>query len=571
MNRASCTISLPLATLAALLLSGLALYAQPPGNGGQQETERVGPPAKQDKKAKASERKLLSELDTPYRRWLEEDVLYIITPEERSAFLRLSTNEEREQFIENFWQRRNPDPESPDNTYKEEYYRRIAYANARFSSGLPGWKTDRGRIYIVFGPPDERDIHPSGGAYERLPEEGGGSTTTYPFEDWRYRHIDGIGDDINLEFVDKTWSGEYHLTMDPCEKDALATTAAGAPMTEITGDSPVGFRNANPNGTTCGKSQMAEPYDPHEFDRIEQIAKILSTPKLKNPEMEALVSSRVLRNTLPFQYELSFLRVTSDTVLVPITVQIANRNLTFESKDGVHSAVVDVYGRVTTLTNRVVQKFEDTLNRDYPDSLAEQARKGLSIYQKAVPLQPGLYRLDLVVKDVKSGNVGVVGTRLAVPRYDYEKLSSSTLLLADEMERVSSKQVGLGQFVIGDAKVRPRVDQAFSESERMNAYLQIYNLGVDEQTHRSNVTFEFVITRLDSKPEKEVFRKAETSDEYGQSGQQVTLAKRIPLSGLVPGRYRFLVKVTDNVTKESISPSAEFTVKEPATAAAAKN
>jgi len=564
-------VTITLALVAAILVPAVAARAKPQDKSAQQETESVGPPENAAKQAKASERKLLKELDTPYRRWLEEDVVYIITPDERKAFLRLSTNEEREQFIESFWQKRNPNPESPDNAFKEEHYRRIAYANARYASGLPGWRTDRGHIYIMWGPPDETDSHPSGGAYERTPEEGGGSTTAYPFEDWRYRHIDGIGDDVNLEFVDKTWSGEFHLTMDPCEKDALATTAGGSSMSEMMGDASRSYRATNPNGTSCAKSMLADPFDPHEFTRIQTFADVLSTPKLKNPDMAALVTSRVLRNQLTFDYELSFLRITSDTDLVPITVQVANRQLTWESKDGVHSAVLDVYGRVSTLTGKVVQTFEDTLNRDFPDSLAQEARQGLSVYQKAVPLAPGLYRLDLVLKDVKSGNVGVLNTRLAVPRYDYEKLSASTLLLADQMEQVPSKQVGLGQFVIGDAKVRPRVNQTFKPAEHMNVYLQIYNLGVDEKTHRSNVTYEFAVTRLDGAAAQEIFRKKETSDEFGQSGQQVTLEKRIPLAGLAPGRYKFTVLVTDNVSKQSISPTAEFTVKDAAAAAAAKN
>ena len=560
-------ILLALAGAGLLPVAGAAAQSQVDAS--PQQTETAGPAGQTLKQKKATERKLLKELNMQYRDWLEEDVVYIITDEERKAFLQLTTNEEREQFIEHFWQRRNPNPESPDNEFKDEHYRRIAYANARFTSGLPGWKTDRGRIYIMWGPPDERDSHPSGGAYERLPEEGGGSTTAYPFEDWRYRHIDGIGDDINLEFVDTTWSGEFHLTMDPCEKDALAHTATGGTsMSEAMGMSTRSQRFVNPNGTTCSASQMGDPIDPHEFDRIENFAAILSTPKLKNPEMEGLVTSRILRNPLTFDYELSFLRITSDTDLVPITVSVSNRQLTFEMRDGVHSAVVDVYGRVTTLTGHVVQTFEDTLNRDFPDSLAHQMREGLSEYQKAVPLRPGLYRLDLVLKDMKSGNVGVVSTRLAVPHYDTEKLSASTLLLADLMEQVPSKQVGLGQFVIGDAKVRPRVNQTFTPAERMNAYVQIYNLGVDEKTHRSNVSFDFVISRVDGGTAQVVFRKKETSEEFGQSGQQVSLEKRVPLTGLEPGRYRFSVEVTDNVSKQSITPSAEFIVKAAATAAA---
>ena len=564
--------AITIAVLAATLVPAVAARANPQEKPAPQDTEKIGPPPTTNKQAKASDRKLLKELETPYRRWLEEDVVYIITDDERKTFLRLSTNEEREQFVEMFWQKRNPNPESPDNEFKEEHYRRIAYVNARYASGLPGWRTDRGHIYIMWGPPDETDSHPSGGAYERLPEEGGGSTTAYPFEDWRYRHIDGIGDDVNIEFVDTTWSGEFHLTMDPCEKDALAkTNTGGTSMSEIMGDSTRADRFSNPNGTTCSKSQATGGgIDPLEFTRLQTFADILTRPQVKNKELEALVTSRILRNQLIFEYQYSFLRVTSDTVLVPITVQISNRQLTWETRDGVHSAVLDVFGRVSTLTGRVVQTFEDTLNRDFPDSLAQQSRQGMSVYQKAVPLRPGLYRLDLVLKDVKSGNVGVVGTSLRVPRYDYEQLSASNLILADQMERVSSKQVGLGQFVIGDAKVRPRVNQSFTTGERMSVYLQIYNLGVDEKTHHSDVTYDFILTRLDGGTAKEVFHKKETSDEFGQSGQQVTLEKRIPLAGLEPGRYKFTVQVTDNVSKQSISPTADFTVKE-AAAAAARN
>ena len=566
-------IAITLALVAAISAPVTAYSRSPQDAQGQQPGAADGPPQPEGsvKAKQQSDRKLLKELDTPYRRWLDEDVVYIITPDERTAFLRLTTNEEREQFIEAFWQRRNPNPESPDNDFKDEHYRRIAYANARFGSGLPGWKTDRGHVYILWGPPDERDAHPNGGAWERLPEEGGGSTTTYPYEDWRYRHIDGIGDDVNIEFVDKTWAGEYHLTMDPCEKDALANTAAGPAMTEMTGDSPRSFRAQNPNGTSCAKSQLADPIDPREFTRIQTFADILTAPQAKDRPLEPLVSSKVLRNQINFQYKYYFMRVTSSTDLVPITVQVPNRQLTFENKDGVNFAEVSIYGRISTVSGKVVQSFDDTLKRDFPDSLMRQSREGLSVYQKGVPLRPGLYRLDLVIKDLKSGNVGVESTSLAVPRFDDEKLTSSTMILADQMERVGEKQIGLGQFVIGDAKVRPRVNSNFTTAESLSVYVQLYNLTLDEKTHKADAGLVFTITRIDGNETKEVFRKRETSmEQFGPAGRLLTIEKRIPLATLDPGRYRFAVEVTDNLTKETVTPSADFTVKDaPAPAAAA--
>jgi GWxTD domain-containing protein len=187
----------------------------------------------------------------PYQKWLDEEASYIITAEERKAFKSLTTNEEREMFIKQFWARRDPAnpqdavlPEyptiqrgNPENAFKKEHYRRIAYVNEQYGTKTtPGWKTDRGRIYIEYGPPDEIDSHPSGGGYDRPPEEGGGQTTTYPFEQWRYRRIEGIGTNIILEFVDATRTGEYRMTTDPHEKDAsLYVPGAGPTLFRLIG------------------------------------------------------------------------------------------------------------------------------------------------------------------------------------------------------------------------------------------------------------------------------------------------------------------------------------------------
>ena len=551
----------------SLPLGVVAGSAAPRQSERPQQTQEATPTPKEKQK---SDRRLLKELDSPYRKWLEEDVVYIITGDERKAFLQLSTNEERESFIENFWQRRSSNPESADNEFKEEHYRRIAYADEHFASGIPGWKTDRGRTYIIWGAPDNIETHPSGGTYSRPQEEGGGETSTYPFEIWNYRYLEGIGQEVNLEFVDTTMTGEYHLTTDPCEKDALAKVPnAGLTMSESLGQSSKADRFTNTDGTTCGAALAGRPASWNEFDRIAQYAKIGAPPPLKFKDLEPLVTSRVLRNQLKFDYRTDYMRVTSDTVLVPITVQIPNRQLTFQSKDGVHSAVLEVFGRVSSLTGRVVQTFEDTVNRDFPDSLLHQSLQGASLYQKAVPLRPGLYRLDLVVKDVNSGNVGTMYTSLRVPRYDEDKLTASTMILADQIERVSSKQIGLGQFVIGENKVRPRMDQSFSQQERLGVYLQIYNLGVDEKTHKSDVGLDYVITRIDGTAPQELVRKSETSADLGQTGQQITLGKLVSLEPFEPGRYKITVQITDKVSKQTISSAAEFTVKAPG--AIAKN
>src|SRR5271168_3781051 len=514
----------------------------------------------QKKEQRQKARKTLKELDSQYKQWLNEDVIYIISPDERNAFLQLDTNEEREQFIEAFWLRRSSNPDLPDNDFKEEHYRRIAYANEHFASGIPGWKTDRGRIYIMWGPADEVDSHPSGGSYERPSNEGGGETSTYPFEDWRYRYLVGIGEDVNIEFVDPTMTGEFHLTMDPSEKDAL-TYVPGAGLTEMEsmGLASKTDRFNNTDGSHLAQPLGMRPAGMGEFERLELYSKIQQAPPVKFKDLEAVVSSRVLRDQVKFDYRFAFLRITSDTVLVPITVQIPKRQLTFQLKDGVDSATVNLFARITSLSGRIVQTFEETLRDDTPVALLEQSKSTSRIYQKAVPMSPGLYRLDIVIKDVNSGNVGVVNTRLAVPRFQDDELSASTLILADQIQRVSIKDIGLGQFVIGDVKVRPKLDGIFAANEGMGVFLQVYNLKVDDKTHKADTSVQYRVMK--EKSTDAVLKFDFPTAKLPEHGEELTLENVLTLGSLEPGKYNLEVQVTDNIAKQSITKSSEFSVK----------
>jgi GWxTD domain-containing protein len=546
-------------TFLAALLTG-PLYAQEAQN---PDPAAQVPPANQKltKDQKQKIKKTLKELDSPYRTWLNEDVVYIISPEERSAFLQLQTNEEREQFIEQFWLRRSGNPDLPDNDFKEEHYRRIAYANEHFASGIPGWKTDRGRIYIIWGKPDEIESHPTGGTYDRPMDEGGGSTTTYPWETWRYRYLEGIQENVVIEFVDPSGTGEYHLTMDPSEKDALLhVPGAGLSLLESMGMASKTDRFTRSDGTNLPTTLGGTPASMNEFTRLELYSKIQHPPETKYKDLEALVTSRMVRDQVHFTYRTDFMKVTSDTVLVPVTVQIPNHQLQFKNKDGVHTASMNIFGRVSTLTGRVVQTFEDSVTRDYPDSLYAQSVKQSSVYQKSLPLRPGLYRLDLVIKDVESGNVGAVNTRLAVPRYDEEKLQASTLILADQIEHVPAKQIGTGQFVLGSSKVRPRLDGDFTTLDKLGIYLQVYNLKPDEKTHKSNATFTYTV----KKGEQQVMQFKETSEQMKQTGDQVTIERLLPLATLAAGKYTLEVSATDTLAQSTISRTAEFSIKNPA-------
>src|ERR1700674_2354069 len=552
MSRVARTLFISLFSLAIFIPSAFARQTQDQG---------IPPaPQKLDKETKKKMKRALKELDKTYKEWLNEDVTYIISPDERNAFLQLDTNEEREQFIEQFWLRRSSNPDLPDNDFKEEHYRRIAYANEHFASGITGWKTDRGRMYITWGPADEVESHPTGGTYDRPMDEGGGSTSTYPWETWRWRYLEGIQENVELEFVDPSGSGEYHLTMDPSEKDALLNVpGAGLSLMESMGLASKTDRFTRSDGTHMPTSLGGTPASLNEFTRLELYAKVQRPPEVKYKDLEALVTSRMVRDQLKFNYRTDFLKVTNDTVLVPVTVQVPNNQLQFKNKDGVYTAQLNIFGRVSTLTNRIVQTFEDSVTRDYPESLYKQSMKLSSVYQKSLPLRPGLYRLDLVIKDVDSGNVGAVNTRLAVPRYEDEKLEASTLILADQIEHVPAKQIGTGQFVLGSSKVRPRLDADFTTADKLGIYLQIYNLKGDEKTHKSNASFVYTVKKGD----QQVMQFKETSADMKQTGDQVTIERLLPLATLVPGKYTLEVNATDLLSNATISRSAEFSVKNP--------
>jgi len=519
-----------------------------------------------EKQRKANAKALRQELSKTYRKWLDEDVRWIITDEEKSAFTQLSNDEERDQFIEAFWQRRDPTPDTEENEFKEEHYRRIAYANEHYAAGIPGWKTDRGRMYIVFGPADEIDSHPSGGSYERPMEEGGGETSTFPFETWRYRYLEGIGQEVMIEFVDTCMCGDYHMTMDRSEKDALKYTPnAGLTLYEQMGMSSKASRFTNGGIEQLGQSPFSNNLQTKEFDRLEQFAKLQAAPAVKFKDLEEVVRHKITVNLMPFDVRADFVKVTSDTVLVPVTIQIKNRDVTFQNKDGVERGTVNIFGRVTTLTGKIVQTFEDTVQVDVPVELLPKTAENSSVYWKALPLRisQNRYRLDIVVKDVNGDRTGSWSHAIQIPDFSEDKLSSSTLIIADQMEPVATKNVGTGNFVIGTTKVRPRVAPSdgkpisFKRNQKLNFWMQVYNLSVDEKTHKPSATIEYNVTDANHKA---VIHTVESTDTMGNVGDQVTLQKTLSAANLPPGLYKIEIKVNDNLSKQSVDPTATFAV-----------
>ena len=541
-----------------LLTSSLSVVAQKKPDPKAEAAKKEEAKRKEQESKDRAKSRALEDASKALKRWIDEDVSYIIAGEERTAWKRLTKDEERESFIENFWLRRDPTPDTIDNEFKDEHYERIAYANEHFASGIPGWKTDRGRIYIMHGKPDEIESHPSGGTYDRPIEEGGGTTSTFPFEIWRYRYIEGIGNEVLLEFVDPSMSGEYRMTIDPSEKDALLhVPGAGLTWNEMF----YGIDKAerlNRDGASIG-NPLGNTSRVNPFDRLQLAADIFKPPTIKYKDLEAVITTRLSFNVLPFTFRTDFVRVTEETVLTPITISLMNKDLAFQEQDGVHSFTGNVLIKITSINGRVAGVAEDNIKIDIPDSLFKPSLEGVRVHQKIMTLRPGLYKMDLVIKDVNSGNVGVVNTRLTVPRIRDDSLQLSSLILADLVEPLPPSQVGSGAFILGANKVRPSVNTQFvrSRDKEMKMWFQIYNLKLDEQTKKPSATVEMVFT----KNNQEVKRIVEESAEFSNAAAQMTIIKSLPLSDFEPGQYSVQVKVTDNLTKDVIASKDNFVVR----------
>lgn len=574
------------ALVTALALSGWGATARAQNDGGSpaaqaqstggvdqtQPTVEKPDPLKRrlsDSQERERRKATIQELKGTYKTWLDQDVRWIITPEEEKAFKSLTNDEERDQFIEQFWQRRNPNPESPDNEYRDEYYARIAYANEHFAAGKPGWMTDRGHIYIAYGKPDSVDSHPSGGNYERPMDEGGGSTSTFPFEIWHYRYIAGIGDNIDIEFVDTCMCGDYHATLDRSEKDALKhTPGAGLTMYEETGQSTKADRFSGGGLEQLGDGPLASQQQTKQFDRLDQFAKLFAPPPVKYADLDEFLSSAKVLNGPPFLFDVrtDYVKLTNDTVMVPITLQIRNGDITYKTQDGDSTGVVNIMGRVSTITDHIVQTFEDTVKVETPSDLLAREKNNQSVYWKALPLPPGRYKVEIAIKDMNNpSHVGTWKRSVDVPKYDDDQLSSSSLILADQMERVPSKDVGEGNFVIGNTKIRPRVPPTvstpvtFHRGQNLNFWMQVYNLRVGDDK-KNDATIQYQI--LDETTNKQILEAQETAAKLNPNADQLTLEKTMPLASLAPGRYQVVIKVNDGISKQQIAESAPFIVEQ---------
>jgi len=358
-------------------------------------------------------------------------------------------------------------------------------------------------------------------------------------------------------------SGEYHMTMDPSEKDALLyVPGAGLSLMEQMGLADKTQRFTRTDGTHLPQRMIDsspgagyESENGTEFGRLALFANVQKPPAIKFKDLEEVVTTNIRYNLLPFQVRTDYVKVTDDTVLAAVTLSVQNRTLSFQDTKGVQHASVNVFGRISTITHRVVQTFEDTISLDIPQSLLEQSLDKPSVYWKSLPLRSGVYRLSLAVKDVNSGNLGTLELRLDVPQFREEQLATSSLILADLIEKVPSKNIGAGPFVIGGTKVRPVVGDTFRRDQKLGIYMEVYNLKPDASGRKPSATIQYSLL----KNSQSVLELEEDASKLPEaSPNQTIIEKTMPLASLEPGKYTMKVTVTDTLGKRTIAPAADF-------------
>ena len=526
----------------------------------------VGSLSAQEEKRRNTGKAVQEESEDYFKKWLSQDVKYIISDQERDVFNKLTTDEEKENFIEQFWLRRDPDIRTSENEFKEEHYRRIAFANQYFQSGKPGWMTDRGRTYVIHGEPAYIERYPSGGSYHRKSREGGGVTFTYPFEVWLYHRIAGIGEDVELEFVDRSFSGEYRLAMRPEEKDMLLYVPGTAPtIMELLGresgriDRPYFNPLLENNSAWLARHGYTERDTP--FQRLNRYVVAQKAPEIEFYDLKQIVEANITYNDFPFQMRSDFVQLNDVHVLAPVTVQVEHRDLTFDRKGNLVRAEANIYGLVRSMIGEIVAEFEDSVVAEYPYQDLDRVRSLKSVYQKQMVLDSGRrYRVDVVVRDENTNRVGVVSTSLSPPKLKLDgPISTGSLILSRSIQAAPADARMEERFILGTIKIIPNVDNTFFPGEWMGVYLQVYNVDLDQTSLRPDIRVRYTIRHGGRVINELLDNQGDTIHYF--SPQRVVLIRQIQLDEKqAAGRYELDMEIEDRIGEENVRVRQVFTV-----------
>ena len=448
------------------------------------------------------------------KQWLEEVVVYIITAAEKDVFLSLPTERERGEFIEGFWRKRDPDPKTPENEFKNEYYRRIALANKFFgTSGIEGWRTDRGKIFILLGPPDEiqRDFTPSGSAYYGF---------RGPRETWNYWGLPNPRLPYNMEFVfiDRMETGHYVLNR------GLQFTEGGSSSLDI-------------NSLHL------------QFDYLEYLTEAMKNPFEALDDLKGIITTQVTYDHIPFSAHLYTFKGKTGEAYLPLIMEIPYSGVTPKNMGETLQISLNLLVNVSNRLGQVVsERSKDVeltcIPREY------QARRE-SMIQVQVPLHlgPDDYKIHLLVLDNVSGKIGTLHQDLSVAPFHAERLILSDVILTSGIEMGSPKSLSPEEGP--DLKVA----HSFRAGDEMTVFFEVYNLGLDSVTGRNEFEVEIQFLQDGKLVAGAPFPPGEATEE-----RDCRVQTSMRLKNFQPGEYMLRVKVKDSITEREATRETRFLV-----------
>lgn len=539
------------------------------------------------------------ELPDKYKKWMEEEVVYIISEYEKSVLKNLPTDEQRERFIKMFWKRRDPTPETPFNEFREEHYRRINFANKNYFEGRTGWRTDRGRIYIMFGPPDFFETNP-GGAKGFLFEQA--STAEYPSEVWTYRYIPGVRSRmqrVDFMFIDQYANGEYKLSFDPALANALRNISIPsryAGYGDFPGEEPAGglstMRLAEQARDLTGMNPLEKLYMMAEFTKsrgevLEEMERSARVRRLKG-----VVEARESLNQLSFNTKESFLSGGEGFTYVPISVEVAGKDLRFEKKKDAYLGLLNFYIEIKDAKDETVYTASDRLEMTLREETYQRRVTDYYQYKHGFSLRPGDYFIHLVVWDEFNKNVGYLDKKLTIPGFVKDEYGLSEVILANDIRVVEVKTEekviksedvpalkslegtelkipdkikireyqNVGPYTFGNLEVFPNTLGEYRKDEELAFFYQIYNPTYDVAKGGALLYIEHQIWKGD------VFvgvvdRPQKVKIPFEQKMVAVNSGATYNLSALQPGTYYLLIRVRDVYTDRKVEKRIKFKVK----------
>lgn len=461
-------------------------------------------------------------LSAAYRQWLDEVVPYIITPAEKEVFLQLRTEKGRGEFIESFWRKRDPNPATPDNEAKLEYYRRIAQANKLFStSGIAGWRTDRGRIYILLGPPKEvqRDFGS---------QASGLSAFTGPKETWQYWDLPNPKLPYNMEFVfvDRFGTGSYVL-----DQSFRTDRGRNAPLDAAS----VTFR----------------------FDAMENLSEALKNPFENLGNLKGVITAEVDYDLVPFRWEEFAFKGAPKKDFLAMLIEVPYASMPVKKGEGADLISLNLTVNVSDALGRIV--FGTSRDVNFRRTAADAANtddRNLDL-QASLFLEPGTYTFHLRVLDNYSGRMGTSHREVVVPDFDSGGLALSDLILSAQPIDATRPA---GEKSPGSSLSSLSLGGAFSDlrsSDDLNLYFEAYGLSLDPATGMHRFAAEYALMR-----KGETLARIPAAQATPAPDRDCRLRNSFRLKDIKPGDYVLRAKITDAVSGASAWKERSFHVAE---------